>query len=190
MTAIWDSNTVKEFHTHNKSFHTKPKPRKSTLTHGWGQGAGLLPKSPKPPPVGRSVTIHSGNQNNAQLVPTLSENGNKVVSSNSPGKGVGVGLALKNIPVQHISDSHPKPISNKQIKKEIENGSGSGIQQADLSVVQMSNAYFACPVCKECFGKLEWVREHHELIHDEYKFACDDANCLCIFKTKCGQKRH
>ena len=54
----------------------------------------------------------------------------------------------------------------------------------------MSDVYFACPVCKECFGKLELVREHQELIHDDYKFACDDANCLYIFKTKCGQKRH
>ena len=141
-------DTVKEFHTHNKSIHTKPKPRKSTPTHGCGWNAGLLPVSPKLPPVGRSVTKHSGNQNNTQLIPTPSENGNKVVSSNPPGKGVSVGLPLKNIPMQHISDSHPKPISSKQVKNEIENGTGSGIQQADLSVVQMSDVYFACPVCK------------------------------------------
>ena len=80
--------------------------------------------------------------------------------------------------MQHISTSRPKPISDKQVKKEIENGSGSGIQQADLSFVQISDDYFACPVCKECFGKPELVREHQELIHVEYKFACDDANCF------------
>ena len=83
-------DTVKEFHTHNKSIHPKPKPRKSTTTCGCSQGAGSLSKSPKPPPVGRSLTIHSGNQNNTQLVPT---------PSNPLGKGVCVGLPLKNIPV-------------------------------------------------------------------------------------------
>ena len=164
-------DTVKEFHTHNKSIHAKPKPRKSAPTHGCSWGAGSLPKSPKPPAVGRSVTIHSGNENNTQLVPTSSENGNKVASSNPPGKGVGVGLPLKNM--QHISDSRPKPISNKQVKKEIENGSGSGIQQADLSVVQMSDVYFACPVCKECFGKPELVRQYQKLIHVKYRFVCE-----------------
>ena len=56
-------------------------------------------------------------------------------------------------------------------------------------LMQMSDVYFAWPVCKVCFGKLQLVREHQELILDEYKFVCDDANCLCIFKTKCGQKR-
>ena len=80
-------DTVKEFHTHNKSIHAKPKPRKSIPIHGWGWDVGSLPTSPKPPTVGRSVTKHSGNQNNTQLVPTPSENGNKVVSSNPPGKG-------------------------------------------------------------------------------------------------------
>ena len=180
-------DTVKEFYVHNKSIHPKPKPRRSAPTHGHSHGGGSLPKSPKPPPVGRSVTIHSGNQNNTQLVPTPSENCNKVVSSNPLGKGVSEGQPLKNIPVQHISDSHPRPISNKQVKKEIENGSGSGKQQADLSVVQMSDVYFVCPVCKECFSEPKFVREHQELIHVEYKFACNDANCLHIFKTKCGQ---
>ena len=33
---------------------------------------------------------------------------------------MGVGLPLKNIPVQLINDSPPKPISDKQVKKEIE----------------------------------------------------------------------
>ena len=54
----------------------------------------------------------------------------------------------------------------------------------------MSDIYFACPVCKECFSKPEMVREQQELIHVECKFVRDDANCLRIFKTKCGQKRH
>ena len=101
---------------------------------------------------------------------------------------MGVGSPLKNISMQHINDSHPKPISDKQVKKEIENG--SGIQQSEFSVVQMSDVVFVCPVCKESFGKLELVREHQELIHVEYKFPCDDSQCLRIYKTKCGQKRH
>ena len=54
----------------------------------------------------------------------------------------------------------------------------------------MSDVVFVCSVCKECFGKPELVREHQELIHVKYKFACDDPECLHIFKTKCGQKRH
>ena len=126
-------DTVEEFHSYNKNNHTKPKARKSTPTHGHGHGVGSLPKSPKPPPVGRSVTVHSGNEN-------------RVVSSNPPGKGVGVCLPLKNIPVQYINDSSPKPVIDKQVKKEIENG--SGIQQSDFSVVQMSDVVFVCPVCK------------------------------------------
>ena len=97
----------------------KPKARKSTPTHGHRRGVGSLPKSPKPPPVGRSVTIHSGNENNTQSVPTPSGNENRVVSSNPLGKGVGVGLPLKDIPVQHINDSHPKPITDKQVKKKL-----------------------------------------------------------------------
>ena len=52
-------NTVKEFHTHNKIHHATPKPRKSTPTRGHRCGAGSLPKSPTPPPVGRSITVHS-----------------------------------------------------------------------------------------------------------------------------------
>ena len=77
-------------------------------------------------------------------------------------------------------------LTNKS-KREIEKGSGSGIQKDDLSVMQMSDAYFTF---KKCFSKPEMVREHQELIHVQYKFVCDDANCLHIFKTKCGQKRH
>ena len=52
-------DTVKEFHSHNKNNHTKPKPRKSTPTFGHRHGVESLPKCPKPPPVGRNVTIHS-----------------------------------------------------------------------------------------------------------------------------------
>ena len=61
--------------------------------------------------------VHSGNENHTQSVPTPSENENRVVSPNPLGKGVGVGLPLKNIPMQHSNDSHPKPISDKQVKK-------------------------------------------------------------------------
>ena len=148
-------DTVKEFHSHNKNNHAKPKTRKSTPTRGCGCGAGSLPKSPKPPPVGRSVTIHSGNENNTQSVPTPSGNENRVVSSNPLGKGVGVGLPLKNMPMQHINDSCPKPISDKQVKKEIENG--SGIQQSDFSVVWMLDVVLVCPVCKEYLVNQNWL---------------------------------
>ena len=56
--------------------------------------------------------------------------------------------------------------------------------------MQALNFVFVCPVCKECFGKPEFVREHQELIHVEFKFVCGDNDCFHIFKTKCGQKRH
>ena len=180
MTAMLDSTQSKNCSFIIKIYHARSKLRKSTPTHGCGHGS--LPRSPKLPSVSTSVAIHSGNGNNTPKNPTPSGN------ENSPGKGVLRDLPLKNIPVQHIYDSRPKPITHRAVKKEIENG--SEIVPSDLTLVQTSDFVFVCTVCKECFGKSEFVREHQELIHVEFKFAWGDNNCFRIFKTKCGQKKH
>ena len=92
-------NTVKKLQLRNKNYHTRSKPT-------CGHGCGSLPRSPKPPSVSTSVAKHSGNGNNTQKIPTPSG------SENSPGKSVPGALPLKNIPVQHINDSCPKPINH------------------------------------------------------------------------------
>ena len=134
-------NTVKELQIHNKNYHARSKPRKSIPT----RGCGSIPRSPKPSTVARSVSIHSGNGNNKKSIPTPSGN------ENSNGNCVGAGQPLKNLTVRKISDSHSNPITNRAVKKEIENG--SGILPSDFSVVQTSDILYVCHVCKECFGK-------------------------------------
>ena len=173
-------NTLKELQIHNKNYHTRSKPRKSAPTHG--RGCGSVTRSPKPCTVPRSVCTYSENGNNKQSITTPSGN------ENANGTIVGAGQPLKNVPVQQFSDSRPNPITNTAVKKENDNSSRT--IPSDLSVVQTSESLYVCHVCKEYFDKPGMVREHQELIHFEYKFACTDKNCFHIFKTKCSQKRH
>ena len=85
-------DAVKELHTHNKTFHTRTKPRKSTPTHIQGRGAGSLPKSQHPPSVGRTVTM-----------PSTKDNTTPAVGLSSPsGKIFSVPVPLQTLPIQHI----------------------------------------------------------------------------------------
>ena len=82
----------------------------------------------------------------------------------------------------------PIAITDKQVKKAISNS--EEIEQPNLDIMCASDIIFVCHVCKECFSKPQFVRDHQSMVHVEYKFHCSNTDCLCIFKTKCGQKRH
>ena len=80
-------DAVKELHAHNKTFHTRTKPRKSTPTHIQGRGVGSLPKSQHSPPVGRTVTVPKDNITSA------------VGSSSPSGKNFSVPVPLQTLPI-------------------------------------------------------------------------------------------
>ena len=165
--------------THNKTFHARTKPRKSTPVHIHGRGAGSMPRVQQPPPVGRAVAVESTKQNTTPPVRTFS----------TSVKNVSVPVPLKTLPIEHSNGSEPQAaITDKEVKKP--NSNSKEIECPDSDIMYASDIVFVCHVCKECFSKPQFVRDHQAMVHVEYKFACSDRHCLHIFKIKCGQKRH
>ena len=86
-------NAVKELQTHNKTFHARTKPRKSTPVCIQGRGVGLMPKLPQPPPVVKAVAVKSTQQN---TTPPFHPSGKNV------------SVPLKTLPIKHSNGSEPQ----------------------------------------------------------------------------------
>ena len=163
-------DAVNELQTHNKTFHARTKPRKSTPVRIQGRGAGSMPKVQQPPPVGRAMAVKSTKQNTTPPVHTFS----------ASVKNVSVPVPLQTLPIEHSNGSEPQAaITDKEVKKP--NSNSKEIECPDLDVMYASDVVFVCHVCKECFSKPQFVRDHQVMVHLEYKFACSDRHCSRVF---------